>query len=145
MKDRRARPAGERGFTLIETVMVIVLLGIVGAAVLLPFITTLRGSADPVLTQQGNFLAQGELDQVIADKRQTGGFAALPTGTGLVCATAASMPTGFTCSRDICFVPAGNLNDTSACGTTTGYRRVEARVALPGGGTVSAVTLVGDF
>ncbi len=49
---------GQRGFTLIEMVLAIVVLGVGVAGVLLAFSTVTRGSADPVVAQQ--MLAVGE-------------------------------------------------------------------------------------
>lgn len=55
------------GFTLIEVVMVIVLLGIMGASILMYF-TGIR-SGDMTLQAQGATLAQSELEKLMADKR----------------------------------------------------------------------------
>jgi prepilin-type N-terminal cleavage/methylation domain-containing protein len=61
----------EVGFTLIETVMVIVILGILGTGILMYFVS-IGSSADPVLATQGTALAQEKLERVIADKKANG-------------------------------------------------------------------------
>ena len=129
--------ARDQGFTLIETVIVVVVLGL-SLGVLIPFTVSLRNSAAPVLTQQATSLAQGELDQVIAEKR-AGGYAAVAG------ACAVPMPTGFACARSRCYVPAANLNDLTACAAVTGYRRVQVTVNHALVGNVAAVTLVTNY
>ncbi len=129
--------ARDHGFTLIETVIVVVVLGL-SLGVLIPFTVSLRNSAAPVLTQQAIALAQGELDQVIAEKR-AGGYAAVAG------ACAVPMLPGFACARSLCYVPAANLNDLTACATVTGFRRVNVTVNHALVGNVTAVTLVTNY
>ncbi len=59
------------GFTLIETIMVIVILGILGTGILMYFVS-IGSSADPVLATQGTALAQEKIERVIADKKANG-------------------------------------------------------------------------
>ncbi|MEW6684080.1 MAG: type II secretion system protein [Nitrospirota bacterium] len=136
----RRRPnapdSGVRGFTLIEVTITILVIAIIGTAVLLPFVSSLSGSPNPVVMQQAIDLAQGELEQVIATKRANG-FAAIVSGC-----SAFPMPAGFTCTRTVCYVPAANLNDTSTCAAATAYKRVAVTVNHALVGDVSAVSLV---
>lgn len=128
----------EEGFTLIETVLFIVILGVV-LGVLVPFSAALKKSPVPVAEQQAVALAQGELDQTIA-QRHAAGFA--PVGTG---ACVLPMPATFSCSRTVCFVPASDLNDTSACGGATRYKRVQVTITNALIGNVTAVTLLANY
>ena len=133
-----------RGFTLIETIVSILVIAIIGAAVLLPFVSSLSGSPNPVVTQQASDLAQGELEQVLAIRRASGfgavAIAAAPTPCTL------PTPAGFTCARTVCFVQPPNLNDTSSCtAPTTAYRRVAVTVSHALVGDTSAVLLVADY
>jgi prepilin-type N-terminal cleavage/methylation domain-containing protein len=133
------------GFTLIEIIITLVVLSLGVVGVLSVFSLGIGRSADPLVVGQATQLAQGELDAVIGIKAASGfSAAALGTGTGQACKTN-PMLTGYTCSLDICFVPAGNLNDTSACGTATSYKRVAATVTNAAGGSVVAVTLLTNY
>jgi len=121
----RLRNPKSNGFTLIETIVTLVVLGIAAVGVLSVFTVGIRGSANPLLVDQATQLAQGELDAVIGIKLASGfSAAALNTGTQ-VCKTA-PMFTGFTCSLEICYVAAGTLDDTTVpgCGSATSYKRV---------------------
>ncbi len=143
----------ERGFTLVETIMVIVLLGIVGAAVLLPFITSLRGSADPVITQQAIFLAQEKLDQMIADRRDTAtprGYSYATNPSNYPAENPVSGFTGFSRSVDIaCFTGTPFTGSGSApspnCATPYDYARITVTVTHAAVGNVNAVTLLGNY
>jgi MSHA pilin protein MshD len=54
----------ERGFTLIEMVMALVVIGIAITGVLLAFQTVVRGSADPVIAQQLIAIAESMAEEV---------------------------------------------------------------------------------
>jgi prepilin-type N-terminal cleavage/methylation domain-containing protein len=139
------------GFTLVETVMVIVLLGIVGAAVLLPFVTSLRGSADPVVTQQGNFLAQEKLDQIIADRQDSATPRGYSYATNPTNYPAENPITGFTAfTRAVavaCFTgsPFTGSGSAPAPNCTTDYARVTVTVSHAAIGNVTVVTLLGNY
>jgi prepilin-type N-terminal cleavage/methylation domain-containing protein len=130
-----------RGFTLIETIITIVIISIAAAAVMIPFMTSLGGSPKALLTQQAMELAQGESDQLIAEKRASG-FGAIATG-----ASACTLPmlTGFTCARTVCYVPAANLNDTAACATVTDYKQAAITITSAVAGNLTAVTLLTNY
>jgi MSHA pilin protein MshD len=59
---RRRRP--QRGMTLIEIVLAIVVLGVGLAGVLLAYSTVTRGSADPVVAQQMLAIAEEMLEEI---------------------------------------------------------------------------------
>ncbi|WDT77128.1 MAG: hypothetical protein MPW16_07880 [Candidatus Manganitrophus sp.] len=135
----RAGSVSERGFTLIEIVIFIVVLGLLGG-LLIPLTVSLRGSPQPVLAQQAIALAQAELEQAVAQRRANG-FAGVTAGC-----TPGLMPSpAFTCTRTVCYVPAGNLNDTSNCATVTAYRRVQVTISHATIGSVTAVTLFTNY
>jgi prepilin-type N-terminal cleavage/methylation domain-containing protein len=61
----------QSGFTLIETVMVIVILGVIGLGIMTYFIG-IGSSADPVLTTQATGLASEKMERIIADSKANG-------------------------------------------------------------------------
>lgn len=64
------------GFTLIETVMALVLIGIIGVGILSYFVGLGRGSSEQALVVQATALAQEGMEQLLADKK-TNGFASV--------------------------------------------------------------------
>lgn len=148
MKIKKGRPFfrmhvhGESGFTLIETIITLLVLAIAAVGILSLFTTGIQGSANPLLTSQAAQLAQGEVNQLVGE-RMAGGFGALPQGNSKCAST---MMTGFTCSRAICYVSAGNLEDTSNCATATTYKRAEVTISISATGvSVKVVTLLSNF
>ena len=63
MSNRPGR-AAQRGFTLIEMVLAVVILGVGLAGVLIAFSTVTRGSADPVVAQQMLAIAEEMLEEI---------------------------------------------------------------------------------
>lgn len=56
----------QRGFTLVELILAIVVLGVGLAGVLLAFQQTTRGSADPLVNRQLLAIAEGMLEEVLS-------------------------------------------------------------------------------
>jgi MSHA pilin protein MshD len=61
-------PRRRAGVTLFEMVIAIAVLGIALAGVLSVFITTTRQSADPMVQQQAQFLAEAYLEEILLKK-----------------------------------------------------------------------------
>ncbi len=64
-ESRVPSPGHQHGFTLIETVVALVLIGIAGAALLSVFITPVANSADPQLIAQGRSIATAYMDEIL--------------------------------------------------------------------------------
>jgi MSHA pilin protein MshD len=70
----------ERGFTLIELIMAIVLLGFV-SLIMVPLVNSIRHSPDPLIRQRGLALGQALLDEITAKKWDENA----PLGGGPIC------------------------------------------------------------
>jgi prepilin-type N-terminal cleavage/methylation domain-containing protein len=128
------------GFTLIETIITLVVLSIAAVGVLSVFTVGIRGSANPLLVNQATQLAQGELDQVIGEKTASG-FAAIAIGNPLVCNS--TMLAGFTCSRNIFFVNPGDLN--MQVGGPTNFKHITVTITQAAIGNVNVDALVTNY
>lgn len=60
-----------RGFTLIEALMVIIILGVIGTGILMYFVG-IGSSPNQVILTQATALAQEKMEKVIADKKANG-------------------------------------------------------------------------
>jgi len=132
--------ASQGGFSLIEVIITLVILSIAAVGVLSVFSSSMKSSANPLVLNQAIQLAQGEMDQVQGEKAAMG-F----SGIGAACATTMPPGLGFTCSRTICYVPAGNLNSTSACGSITNYKHITVKIQQAEIGSVSLDTIVSNY
>jgi MSHA pilin protein MshD len=77
----KPRPNKQRGFTLIEMVLAIVVLGVGLAGVLLAFSTVTRGSADPVVAQQMLAITEEMMEEI-----QLKPYAVAPNAASAACA-----------------------------------------------------------
>jgi type II secretory pathway pseudopilin PulG len=148
----KERPAtSERGVTLIETVIVIIVLGL-SLAVLIPSTVSTRHSATPVLTQQATALAQEKLEQIFADRLdQTTprGFTYATTPGNYPAENPIAGVTGFSRSVAITCVTTANLNAAGSAPSpscaSTNYARVTVTVTNTTLGNVTAVTLLTSY
>ncbi len=146
----------ERGFTLIETVIVVVVIGL-AFGILVPFAVSLRNSSSPVLTELGATLAQEKIEQIIADRRDTGiprGFTYATTPGNYPAETAAVLGfDGYARSVAITCVTAANLNavgtaPSPSCAASAGqtdYARVTVTVTHSTFGSLTAVALLVNY
>lgn len=85
MKHNAYRPAGDQGFTLIEIIITIVILGGV-SLMLLPFFNAVTHGPDPVIRERAISLGQAMMDEIMAKKWD----ANTPMGGGPICTTGES-------------------------------------------------------
>lgn len=136
-------PGGKHGFTLIEVVMVIVLLGILGTGILMYFVGV-SSSGDPVLTTQATTLAQERLERVLADKKANGFASIVPEGP---VALAAPFDR-FTREVEVFCVQEADLNTSNGtmpgC-TDSDIQAKRVRVAVTwAGGSVDMATVISN-
>jgi prepilin-type N-terminal cleavage/methylation domain-containing protein len=103
-------PAANRGFTLIEIVITIVILGAV-AGILVPFFNAIVHSPDPVIRERAISLGQAMMDEIMAkrwDQNTPMGGGPLFTGVGEtdVASGTVCTPTPYSCTgnRLYCFI-----------------------------------------
>jgi prepilin-type N-terminal cleavage/methylation domain-containing protein len=125
------------GFTLIESIMTLVVLSIAAIGVLTVFAVGMKGSADPLIMTQAIQLAQGEMDQVLGE-RASAGFASIATGS-----CRSTMLAGFTCSRTVSYVNTADLN--AAVGGPTNYKHVTVTVARASFAGINLDTVLANY
>jgi MSHA pilin protein MshD len=124
----------QRGMTLVEMVLAIVVLGVGLAGVLLAFSTVTRGSADPVITQQLLAIAEEMLEEI-----QLKPYLAAANTAPAACARSTYNDTldynGYTTSGQICTI------DGTAIPSLAGYSvRVQVQAgALAGVGAARRI------
>jgi prepilin-type N-terminal cleavage/methylation domain-containing protein len=137
------------GFTLIETIITLIVLSIAAVGVLSVFTTGMRGSANPMVIDQATQLAQEKMDTIFGDRINAGygfayiipvnysaenpvtGFAGFNRSVSIFCATAADLNT--------------NAGAPGAGGCASGYTHVTVTVANAAIGSVSLDTVVTNY
>ncbi len=136
----KAFKLSRRGFTLIETVITLIVLSIAAVGVLSVFTVGMMGSANPLIVGQAVHLAQGEMDQVLGEKTANG-FGSIATGNPLACVS--TMLSGFSCSRNIFYVDPGDLN--TQVGGPTSYKHITVTISQPSTGDISMETVITNY
>lgn len=138
----RSQESGSGGFTLIETIITLVVLSIAAVGVLSVFTTGIKGSANPLIINQAVSLAQEKMEDAIA-LRTSGGFNAVWPNAG------GPFPApydAFSWARAVVCVTALDLNTgTGAPPCASGYARVTVTVTNALIGIVALDTLVTNY
>jgi hypothetical protein len=128
---------GERGFTLIEIIILIVLAGIIIPVIVIPFATGIRGSAKPEMVTTAMYYAHQRMEELMkydycnAALNVTGGFVAFATGG----------EPNYTGLNNIVYV-----DDTfAASGVDVGYKMIQVTVTDPQGSTYNVYSVVTIF
>lgn len=132
-----------KGFTLIETIMTLVVLSIAAMGVLAVFTTGIKGSADPLILSQAIQLAQGEMETVMGEKMASG-FSAATLATGATVSCQSPLLAGFSCNRNIFYVDPGNLN-AAAGAPPTEYKHVTVTISQAAIGSISLDTVIANY
>jgi prepilin-type N-terminal cleavage/methylation domain-containing protein len=139
------------GFSLIETIIVIVIIGIAAIGVLSVFTEGMRGAADPLITIQVIELAQEKMDIVIGDRQNTArGYSYATTPANYPAESPVSGFANFNRSIAIACVTTADFNAAGSapapsCVGVTNYARLTVTVTHSAIGSATAVTLLTNY
>jgi len=132
---------GNKGFTLIEIIILIVLAGILLPAIIVPFAAAVKGSGKPEVVNTAMYLAHQKMEEFVKfDYSQ----AAL-NPIALTPYTNTSFP-NYQWQWEIVYVPSNNLNAPGSVNPPdTGYKRILVRVRDPQNDTYEVYSVVTNF
>lgn len=138
-----AMKTNDRGFTLIEVLMVIVILGIMGSGILMYFVGV--SSPGDAITVQGVTLAEEKMEAILADKKANG-FNAIISESAV---SLISPFDRFTREVEVYCVQESDLDaDSGTMPTCTDSdiraKRVKVSVTWAGGGRADIVTVISN-
>lgn len=139
---------GQGGFSLIELVMVIVIMGVASAGLMSVFSTGMKKSADPLLENQAVQLAQEKLDIVVGDRMNPARGFAYIAGANYPAESPVAGFAGFSRTVTTCCVTAADLNAVSPCSSppcASGYTHVTVTVSQTVLGSVTVESLVTGY
>jgi len=128
---------GNRGFTLIEIIVLIILAGILLPVIVVPFVTGVQGSGKPEMVSTAMYLAHQRMEELMkynysyAALNVTGGFVAFTTG----------MEPQYTGQNNISYVD----NTFTASGSDVGYKKIQVTITDPQGSTYNVYSVVARF
>jgi prepilin-type N-terminal cleavage/methylation domain-containing protein len=126
----------QKGFTLIEIIMVIILAGLAISAIVIPFVTGIRGSTKPEMVAKSMFLAQQKMEEFT--KYNYGNAALNPVA--LTAYVNSGVP-NYDWQWEIVYVDS-NFNTS---GSDVGYKRIIVRVRDPESSTYEVYVVVTYF
>jgi len=128
----------KKGFTLIEIIVVIVMAGILLPAIVVPFVTGVRGSGKPEKVATAMYLAHQRMEELM--KFDYGNAALNPTA---LTAYAPAPISGYQWQWEIMYVDSDFANPDLV--TNRGYKRIFVRVMDPENDTYQVYSVVTDF
>lgn len=138
---RAARTRAQRGFTIVDTILMMMIVGIGLSGIIMFFANTNREVLDSNFTVMASALAQERVEQVVAD-RGSQGYAAVTQNTYPAEPNMAAPFAGFSRTTTVTEVDPANPN---AALVGSGLKRIDVQVAWNGGQTVSLSTMVGNW
>jgi type II secretory pathway pseudopilin PulG len=130
------RKIGNRGFTLLEMIVLIVMAGILLPAILVPFVASVKGSGKPEMVNKAMFLAQQKMEEFM--KYNYSQPALNPVA--LTPYANADFP-GYRWRWSVTLVNS-NFNPSAA---DVGYKRILVRVQDPENSTYEIISMVTHF
>ena len=132
----RVKTLGNKGFTLIEIIVLIVMAGILLPAIIVPFVAGVRGSGKPEKATTAMYLAHQKMEELM--KFDYGQAALNPTA---LTAYANADISGYQWQWEIVYVD----NNFNASGSDMGYKRILVRVKDPENDTYEVYSVVANF
>jgi type II secretory pathway pseudopilin PulG len=134
---------GNKGFTLIEIIILIVMAGILLPAIIVPFVSAVKGSGKPEMVNTAMFLGHQKMEEFM--KFQYTNAALNPTA--LTFYTAISGFSGYEWQWEILYVDSnfGVVGDGIQTSNHRGYKRVLVRVKDPMNDTYEIYSVVTFF
>jgi type II secretory pathway pseudopilin PulG len=147
LENKRTNHSGlfteEKGFTLIEIIILIVMAGILLPSIIVPFVTGVRGSGKPEMVTTAMYLAHQRMEELM--KYDYSRSPELDPTVLTLPPLPAPIP-GYQWQYEILYVPS---NDLMAPGSVnppdTGYKRIRVRVTDPQNDTHEVYSLVTNF
>jgi type II secretory pathway pseudopilin PulG len=127
---------GNKGFTLIEIIVLIVLAGIIIPVIVVPFATGIRGSGKPEMVTTAMYLAHQKMEELM--KFDYSRAPDLTPGTYTLPAPPIS---GYTWQWVISYVN----NSFGASGSDVGYKMIQVTVTDPQSSTYNVYSVVTNF
>ncbi|MBF0368777.1 MAG: prepilin-type N-terminal cleavage/methylation domain-containing protein [Magnetococcales bacterium] len=133
-------PLSHRGYTFLEVIVVIVVIGMVAAGLSSAMVTSLQNPTLNREVAQATFVAQQTLDTILTDRR-SGDPAKGYDNTTTAFATTILAGKVFTPTVTVSAQGAGS----NGCPAGADCKLVEVSVVAPGGATIEAATLLIDY
>jgi type II secretory pathway pseudopilin PulG len=132
----RQSAMGNKGFTLIEIIVLIVLAGIIIPVIVIPFATGIRGSGKPEMATTAMYLAHQKMEELMKFN-----YCQAPNLTPGTYTLPAPPIAGYTWQWVISYV----TNTFAASGSDVGYKMITVTVTDPQGSTYNVYSVVTRF
>ena len=127
----------DKGFTLIEIIILIVMAGILLPAIIVPFVTGVKGSGKPEMATTAMYFAHKRMEELMKYNYCN---AALNVTAGSVVFTTGGEP-NYTGQNNIAYVN----NTFATSGSDVGYKMITVTVTDPQGNTYNVYSVVTRF
>jgi prepilin-type N-terminal cleavage/methylation domain-containing protein len=134
----------DKGFTLIEIIILIVIAGIILPAIIVPFVTGVKGSGKPEMATTAMYLAHQKMEELMKYNYNN---AALNTTvlTSYSDVDAVNFP-NYQWQQETVYVPNNDLNATGSVNPPdTGYKRILIHIRDPQNNTYEIYSVVTNF
>lgn len=132
----------KKGFTLIEIIILIVMAAILLPAIIVPFVTGVKGSGKPEMVARAMYLGHQRMEELM--KYVYGNAALGITGVGVFNAFSTGDP-NYPGDNEIVYVPSANLTGAGQAAPDTNYKRIHVRVTDPEGTVYHVYSVVTNF